>query len=104
MERDPFKRNPPCIRKPPIEYTHLLRGGFLNKSQARRRRNFLGYILGENSFLKGKLIILEFQIALKIKENGARGRLKVQKFSGAPSGARNGLKPLILGSLPKVGF
>ena len=43
----------------------------------------------------GKLGILEIQIALKMKGDGARGRQKVYTFSWVPYGARKGLKALI---------
>ena len=44
--------------------------------------------------MKGKLIILEGQIAVKMKENDARGKQKVDFFSGAPSGAQKSIKSI----------
>ena len=43
------------------------------------------------------MVIFNVQIALKMKENDARGRQKVWKFSGAPNGARKVVKTIDFG-------
>ena len=46
--------------------------------------------------MKGKLIILEGQIAVKMKENDARGKQKVYFFLGRLAAPKRVYNPLIL--------
>ena len=91
------------LKNPPIEYKKLLRGVFLITPKPAAGEIFWG-MYWEYTIFEGEIDHFGVPNRSKNKGNEGRGRLKVQKKSGAPSGARSGLKPLILGSLPKVGF
>ena len=81
----PLKNTPLYKNTPPIPPPILIGGVFLYKPAAGGK--FLGYIhhflRGIYPFMKGKLIILEGQIAVKMKENDAREKQKVFFFWGA---------------------
>ena len=65
-------KNPPFfLRIPPLLRADLFQGGFLSLF-ARRRRKILGFGRSESIETPLNLIILEVQIALKMKENDAR--------------------------------